>query len=221
VAGIAALSAAAYDAWYDTARGCWIGHTEWRLLRRMLEPEPGECLLDVGCGTGWFTRRAAQLPGVRVCGLDTDRAWLAYARVHDSKAHYLLADGHALPFADKSFDRVFSVTALCFIANWPQALAEMARVARKRIAVGLLNRASLLYRDKGRGGGNGAYRDAHWHRARELQAALAALSVTNIRIRSAIFLPSASRFAIFAERLMSNRLSWGGFLLVTADVRRA
>lgn len=47
-----------YDAWYDTSRGCWIGETEYQLIRRLLDPHPGESLLDVGCGTGWFTRAA-------------------------------------------------------------------------------------------------------------------------------------------------------------------
>ncbi|MDD5295751.1 MAG: hypothetical protein PHU46_02460 [Rhodocyclaceae bacterium] len=47
----------AYDGWYGSPRGRWIGDTEYRLLRRMLEPRPGETILDAGCGTGYFARR--------------------------------------------------------------------------------------------------------------------------------------------------------------------
>ena len=37
-----AMDAATYDAWYDTARGRWIGDTEYRLLRRSLAPAAGK-----------------------------------------------------------------------------------------------------------------------------------------------------------------------------------
>ncbi|MBU2723835.1 class I SAM-dependent methyltransferase, partial [Acidithiobacillus ferridurans] len=47
------MDAAAYDAWYDTPRGRWIGMAEFRLLSRLLQTQPGNTLLDVGCGTGW------------------------------------------------------------------------------------------------------------------------------------------------------------------------
>jgi len=53
------MTPAEYDAWYDSPRGRWIGETEFRLLQRLLALRPGETLLDVGCGSGWFTRRFA------------------------------------------------------------------------------------------------------------------------------------------------------------------
>ena len=211
------MSAADYDAWYDTPRGRWIGETEFNLICRLLDPQPGEHLLDVGCGTGWFTRQMAELPGLEVTGIDPNGEWLRYARERDRRSTYLAADACTLPFPDRHFDRVFSVTALCFITNWPLALREIVRVTHTRFAIGLLNRTSLLWRAKGQGGGQGAYQGAYWHIAQELRCALAGLPVRNLRIRTAIFVPSRSWITVVADRVLPNMLPWGGFLLVTGD----
>ncbi len=159
------VNPADYDAWYDTPRGRWIGETEYALAARMLKAQPGDSLLDVGCGTGWFTRRAAT-DGLVATGLDPNPGWLDYARAHSSPAlRWVEGDARALPFPDRRFDHVLSIAALCFIDDERQAVAEIVRVARNRFAIGWLNRSSLLYRQKGRDGGSGAYRGARWHTA--------------------------------------------------------
>ena len=56
------MNPADYDAWYATPRGRWIGDAEYALAARLLAPQAGDSLPDVGCGTGWFTRRAAPRP---------------------------------------------------------------------------------------------------------------------------------------------------------------
>ncbi|MDP3586268.1 MAG: class I SAM-dependent methyltransferase [Thiobacillus sp.] len=206
-----------YDAWYDTPRGRWIGETEYALATRGLAAQPGDSLLDVGCGTGWFTRRAAADKLV-VTGLDPNAAWLDFARAHSSPAlRWVEGDGRALPFADASFDHVLSIAALCFIDDERQAVAEALRVARRRFALGWLNRSSLLYWQKGRHGGSGAYRGARWHTAREVRALFAGLPVKNLKLRSAIFLPSGSGSATWLERGVPKTLPWGGLLLASGE----
>lgn len=61
-----------YDAWYDTPRGRWIGDLEWTAVRDALRLQPRDTVLDIGCGTGWFTRRAESM-GVRVVGTSRRR----------------------------------------------------------------------------------------------------------------------------------------------------
>ena len=58
-AAIKAMDAELYDRWYDTPRGRWIGLREATMVVEHLQPRRGESLLDVGCGTGFFTRTLA------------------------------------------------------------------------------------------------------------------------------------------------------------------
>jgi SAM-dependent methyltransferase len=189
-------AAARYEAWYRTPRGAWISATEFRLLVSLLRPRPGESLLDVGCGTGHFTRRFARETGVHVTGIDPEPTWLAYARAQaQAGERFVVGGAERLPFADRSFDRTTCITALCFIADQRNALHEMIRVTRHRLVLGLLNRNSLLYLRKGRGGGAGGYRGAHWHTAREVRSLLEGLSVKKVELRSAVHLPGGGWLA--------------------------
>ena len=208
------MEPADYDAWYVTPRGRWIGETEYALAARQLRARPGDSLLDVGCGTGWFTRRAAA-DDLVATGLDPNPAWLDYARAHSSPAlSWVEGDACDLPFSDASFDHVLSIAALCFVDDERQAVAEVVRVARRRFAIGWLNRAS---RQKGRGGGSGAYRGARWHTAAEVRALFSGLPVRDLKLHSAIFLPSATRSARMLERIVPGVLPWGGMLLAAGE----
>lgn len=209
-----------YDAWYDTLRGRWIGETEYELIRRLLDLHPRESLLDVGCGTGWFTRRVAA-EGAQVVGLDRDAEALAYAQRRSVEpTSYVHGDATCLPFANGSFDAVLSIAALCFVEQWPQAIAEIVRVARRRFVLGLLNKHSLLWLDKGRGGGLGAYHGAHWNMRAEIDDALRDLPVRNVRYAYGVFVPSGSLVARALENLMPSALPLGSFLAVEGDVTR-
>ncbi len=200
-----------YEAWYETARGSWIAGREFDLMMRLLEPPDSAMLLDVGCGTGHFSRRFAAA-GLRVTGLDPDPAMLGHARGLGGGVSYLLGTGTGLSFGDNAYDYVTAVTSLCFIADPERALREMWRVARRAVLLGLLNRRSLLYRRKR---DRGAYRGARWDTpaevgrwARQLEPA------PRITVRSAIFLPGGGTFARAAEAVLPGVLPWGGFLAV-------
>jgi hypothetical protein len=96
--------------------------------------------------------------------VDINPAWVKYARTRDTgTTSYAVADARALPYADASFDLVMSITALCFIEDEAAVVRELVRVARGRIAIGLLNRNSLLWSREGKDGGRGGYRGARWY----------------------------------------------------------
>ncbi len=200
-----------YEAWYETARGRWIAGREFDLMMRLLDPPAGATLLDVGCGSGHFSRRFAAA-GLRVTGLDPDPAMLDYARKLGGGVDYLRGTATALPLPDRSCDYVTAVTSLCFIADAPRALRELWRVARRAVLLGLLNRRSLLYRQKYDRGG---YRGARWDTPTDVQRWARRLEpAPGITVRSAIFLPGGGVLARAVEPVIPETLTWGAFLAV-------
>jgi len=213
------VTAEEYDAWYRTARGSWIGEAEYRLLGRLLAPAAGASLLDVGCGTGYFTRRFA-LDGHPATGLDLDASMLEVASAQRvAGERYVHGNALALPFKDGEFDCCVSVAALCFIPDEAAALAEMLRVTRHRLALGLLHRRSILYLQKGRGGGKGAYRGAHWHTPREVRELFSRVRCEEPRLEYAVFLPGGGPLARAVERGMPSGAPFGAFLAATCSRR--
>lgn len=201
----------AYEAWYHTSRGAWIADQEFTLLMRMMRPACHADLLDVGCGTGYFSRQFSAA-GLCVTGLDPDVAMLAFAKGQNGDVNYLQGDALALPFANCTFDHCAAITSLCFIDNPVRALCEMLRVARHSVVLGLLNRHSRLYRQKyGRGG----YRNARWDSIEDIRRWIAAINPNlQTEIRSAVFFPGGNPAARAAELCLSRRLPWGSFLAV-------
>jgi SAM-dependent methyltransferase len=77
---------------------------------------PGDRFLDLGCGSGDQIPVAAHY-GLRYAGVD-----------YSSPKAGLLADAHALPFSDASFDHVFSYAVFEHLHNPYMAATEVARV---------------------------------------------------------------------------------------------
>ncbi len=77
-----------------------------------------EAALDLGCGRGWH-REAVERAGFAWVGMD-----------FANKRAPLLADAHALPFADASFGFTVSVAVLEHLRHPYAALSEIARVLR-------------------------------------------------------------------------------------------
>ncbi|MEC9482843.1 MAG: class I SAM-dependent methyltransferase, partial [Halomonas sp.] len=178
-----------------------------------------ESLLDVGCGTGFFTRALRPAIGGDVVGADIDAGWLAYARAQDKTgALYERADARALPHADNAFDLVTAITVIDFIDEDAEAVAELVRVARRRVAIGLLNRNSLLWWQKGRGGGRGGYRAARWYTPAGARRLFDGLAVENLCLRHGIILPNGGPIARFVENRWPSWLPVGAFLLLTVDL---
>ena len=95
--------------------------------------KPGDKVLDVGCGKGFLLHDLTQaVPGLEVTGLDISRYALDRA-MPEVKERLVEEHASKLPFADESFDFVFSINTLhvlpCFELD--AALREMMRVGKK------------------------------------------------------------------------------------------
>jgi len=98
-----------------------------------LNLEPGESLLDVGCGAGQIALPAARA-GVKVTGVDLAANQIEQARARAAAEgldiRFDEGDAEALPYPDASFDVVVSLIGAMFAPRPDRVTAEMLRVCR-------------------------------------------------------------------------------------------
>ena len=120
--------------------------TRGRLLEA-LQPHPGETILEVGPGTGYYTLPVAEAlaPNGTLHILDLQQEMLEHTarRAHDARLENIeprLADARELPYADATFDAAYLVAVLGEIPDQDAALRELTRVLRHggRLVVGEL-----------------------------------------------------------------------------------
>ncbi|MCA1781267.1 MAG: class I SAM-dependent methyltransferase [Dermatophilaceae bacterium] len=101
----------------------------------VLEAEAAHTVLEVGAGGAQCSRWLARSVGCRVVATDLSAGMLATARTIDERVGFTTplaqCDGLALPFADATFDRVFTAYgAVPFVADSAALISEMARVTK-------------------------------------------------------------------------------------------
>lgn len=92
----------------------------------LLDPKPGERILDLGCGDGALTEALVRA-GAEVVGVDASPDMVAATRARGLEAD--VADGHALEF-DREFDAVFSNAALHWMTRPDAVIAGVARALK-------------------------------------------------------------------------------------------
>lgn len=133
-----------YESWFKTEEGRRADRLEKALLKDLSARFDGSgTMLDVGAGTGHFTRWFQEL-GWNVIGVDISMPMLNEARRRDPHFRCVVADGALLPFPETSFDVVATITTLEFVSQPVRVLREMMRVSKKGLLLGVLNRWSLL-----------------------------------------------------------------------------
>ena len=103
---------------------------------RYLPVSPGARVLDAGCGSGSMSRLIARsFPHAEVTSVDRRQQYLDFASSWARSAHlrnvqFQCADIFALPFAEASFDVVWTKYLLQWLKDPKRALNELSRVTR-------------------------------------------------------------------------------------------
>lgn len=118
----------AYRRWRHLPLGRIVDDVERRLLLDLAGDLRGATVLDLGCGDGALLDILARNTALAI-GIDPDGAMIDLARQRlagaDIPFRLAFARGEALPFADASFDRIFTISVLC-VADRPDALVGEA-----------------------------------------------------------------------------------------------
>ncbi len=137
------------DKYYDNiAQGYDELHTEEQ-LNKMIEivaalgadvPKKNERLLDVGCGTGIST----SVWSAKCFGIDPSKELIDIAKKKHPGKEFTVAAAEAIPFPDKSFDVVISVTSIHNFTDIRKAIMEMRRVGKDRFVITLLRKSKQI-----------------------------------------------------------------------------
>jgi ubiquinone/menaquinone biosynthesis C-methylase UbiE len=190
-------------------------------------------VLELGCGTGLILQHVKPLAR-QAHGIDLSPGMIATARTRGLDVS--VASVYELPFADGTFDLLYSFKVLAHIPDLPRALAEAARVTKPggKVVIELYNPMSLRYLAK-RIAGPQPISDGRteadvftkWHAPWQVQEnlpdTLKVSQVAGVRVftPAAFFhrLPVVAPILRAGERAaLRSPLRWfGGFLVVVLD----
>jgi SAM-dependent methyltransferase len=157
VLGAAAAAVGAALWWRKNPSACPYGQRFWveaphplitrQRLREILDPRPGDRILEVGPGTGYYTLDVAGwvMPDGQVDILDLQQEMLDHTmrRAGErglSNVTPTQSDATGMPYEDGTYDAAFLVTVLGEIPDQDAAFRELARVLKPggRLVVGEL-----------------------------------------------------------------------------------
>ena len=119
-----------------TLMGMNLGHRSiYQNVARVLEPQPEDDLLEVGCGNGYFLKKYAS--NVRsIAGLDLSELCVEMAkkkhrkRIREGTAEIVHGEASRLPWEDGRFSVVTSMGSFIGFPQPLESLKEMHRVLR-------------------------------------------------------------------------------------------
>ncbi len=127
-----------FNRWAEAGRGEEMERDHRRIAEltlELMELQPDENVLDLGCGAGWLSRLiAARVPEGRVVGMDISDEMVRRARRSSAElAHVMFVVGAVdeVPWEGSFFSRVVSVESAYYWPDPARALGEIFRVLRE------------------------------------------------------------------------------------------
>ena len=134
-----ALNAKKYHSWYLHSPGSDIARLQKEAISKILGSGAGERLLDIGCGTGFFSEWFHSI-GFSVTGIDVSNEMIARARLESNEGVlFQVADAKMIPYEDDSFDIVTFVTSFEFMTDPDAVIKEALRIVSGEITFLMLN----------------------------------------------------------------------------------
>ena len=128
-----------FNEWAEAGRGEEMENHHISITRQtlaLMNPQPGERVLDLGCGAGWASRLLAQAvsstdkPG-QVIGLDVSDEMIRRARANSAafdNLMFVVGSAQQIPWEENFFDKVLSVESFYYYGDQEGALDELFRV---------------------------------------------------------------------------------------------
>jgi ubiquinone/menaquinone biosynthesis C-methylase UbiE len=98
---------------------------------KLLDPRPGDVLVDIGCGNGDDALVLAQ-SGATVIGVDHDPLYVAIANAKDKPENisFICSEAHDLPLESGSVDKVHFERVFQHLPDHPAVMKEVARILK-------------------------------------------------------------------------------------------
>lgn len=122
-----------FDKYADSYDAGWRGTKSARFyndLIRELEINPGDAVLDVGCGTGTVLKFIAAQTEIQGYGLDISSQMLDIARQKNPGFEFTEGNCETLPYADQSMDVIMACMAYHHFSDQEQFRKEAFRVLK-------------------------------------------------------------------------------------------
>ena len=132
----------AMSRWYDLFTSSEKRFTD--IGMQMLDVQPGESILEIGCGTGHALSKFTKSGGI-VTAIDLSDGMLevAHRQTKNQTVGFCQADGLSLPFPSRQFDAVFTSFTLELFdtPDMPRVLNECRRVLKVDGRIGVVSLA--------------------------------------------------------------------------------